>query len=153
MNTITLQELPVSFYRDILHIKILDEFDVDLCLTFLSFWNRSCSNGSILQLLVNKIMYQNLPASCCKCSGSDVLFIRISTRFDLDLCVTFLPLSPYRLEGYCRCLGGRDKLCVSCCNFIGMFSTSKSRTSLTLTFVWPFWTFKVAHGQVTLWTR
>ncbi len=42
------------------------------------------------QLLVNMIMPQNLPASCCNCTGSDILLIRISAKFDLDLCVTFL---------------------------------------------------------------
>ncbi len=35
------------------------------------------------------IMLQNVPASCCNFTGSDVL-IRISAKFDVDLCVTFL---------------------------------------------------------------
>ncbi len=80
-QAITLQELPVSFHNftDILYIKISDKFDVDLCLTF---WTRSCSNGSILQFLVNMIMPQNVPASCCNFTGSDVL-IRISAKFDV----------------------------------------------------------------------
>ncbi len=65
----------------------MDEFDVDLCLTSLT---RSCSNGSILQLLVNMIMPQNVSASYCNFTGSDVLLIRISAKFDVDLCATFL---------------------------------------------------------------
>ncbi len=44
----------------------------------------------MLQLLVNMIMPQNVPASCCNFTGSDVLLIRISAMFDVDLCVTFL---------------------------------------------------------------
>ncbi len=75
----------VFFYRPILDIKISDEFDVDLCLTSLT---RSCSNGSMLQLLVN-IIPQNVSTSCCNFTGSDVLLIRISAKFDVDLCVTF----------------------------------------------------------------
>ncbi len=53
--------------------------------------------------------WQHLAAPCeydnasefayCNFTGSDVLLIRISTKFDLDLCVTFLPLSPLRLKG------------------------------------------------------
>ncbi len=42
----------------------------------------------MLQLLVNMIMPQNFPTSCCNFTGSDVL--RISAEFDVDLCVTFL---------------------------------------------------------------
>ncbi len=70
--------------------KISEEFDVDLCLTFLT---RSCSNmsnGSILQLLVNMIMPQNLPASFCSFIRSYALLIRISAKLDVDLCVSFL---------------------------------------------------------------
>ncbi len=50
----------------------------------------SCSNGSILQFLVNMIMPQNVPTSCCNFTGSDVRLNRISAKFDADLCVTFL---------------------------------------------------------------
>ncbi len=56
----------------------------------LTFWTRSCSNRSILQLLVNMIMPQNLPSSYCNFTGSDLLPIRLSAKFDVDLCVTFL---------------------------------------------------------------
>ncbi len=44
------------------------------------------------------------------------------------------------------------KLPVSCCNFTLMFFTWNSWASSTLTFVWPFWTFKLAHSQAALWT-
>ncbi len=44
----------------------------------------------MLQRLVNMIMPQNLPASCCNFSGSDVLLIIISAKFDVDVCVTFV---------------------------------------------------------------
>ncbi len=40
------------------------------------------------------------------------------------------------------------KLCVSCCNFIGLLSTSTSCISPIFTVQWPFWTFKLAEGQV-----
>ncbi len=43
-------------------------------------------------------------------------------------------------------------IALTCCKFIGIFSTSKSQKSLTLTFVWPLWVFKLAHGKVVLWT-
>ncbi len=42
----------------------------------------------MLLLLVNMIITQNLPASC-NFTGNDVL-IRISAKFDVNLCVTFL---------------------------------------------------------------
>ncbi len=71
--------------------------------------------GSMLQLLVNVIMHQNLPASCCNFTGSDVL-IRISAKFDLDLCVTFKSndlvnaITPQKLHAH-----------VPCCSFTGIF--------------------------------
>ncbi len=68
------------------------------------------------------IMHQNLPASCCNCTGGDVLLIRISTKFDLDLCVTFLNFQAGIIweDGVNAETFGR--LPVSC-NFIRMFST------------------------------
>ncbi len=44
----------------------------------------------MLQLLVNIIMPQNLHASCCNITGRDVILIRISAKFEVDFCVTFL---------------------------------------------------------------
>ncbi len=44
----------------------------------------------MLQLLLNMIMPPNLPASCCNFTGSDVLLIRISAKFYIDLCEIFL---------------------------------------------------------------
>ncbi len=35
-------------------------------------------------------MPQNLPSSCCDFTGNDLLLIRLSAMFDVDLCVTFL---------------------------------------------------------------
>ncbi len=116
VNTITLQELPLLFCN-FTEIFSTSKSWMILMLTFLTFCNRSCSNGSILQLLVNKIMHQYLPASCCNCSGNDVLLIRISNKFDLDLCVTFLNFQAGSIWEdlvnaitFCR-------LPVSCCNF------------------------------------
>ncbi len=43
----------------------------------------------MLQLLVNMIMPQKLTASCYNFTGSDVLLIRISAKFDVHLYVTF----------------------------------------------------------------
>ncbi len=37
--------VPLSIYRDVGHIKISDEFNVDLCLTFINFQTSSRSNG------------------------------------------------------------------------------------------------------------
>ncbi len=89
LKTITLQELPVSFRNFteiILHIKFSDGFGVDLCLNLLTFWTRSCSKHSILQLLVNILMHQNLPASCCNFTGSDVL----ASEFQPNVILTFV---------------------------------------------------------------
>ncbi len=73
-------------------------------------------------ILVNKIMHQNLPASYCNCSGSDVLLIRISTKFDLDLCVTFLNFQAGNIwKDLVNAITFR-RLPVSC-NFTWMFST------------------------------
>ncbi len=38
-----------------------------------------------------------------------------------------------------------------CCNITETFTTPKSQMSLTLTFLWLFWTFKLAQGQTVLW--
>ncbi len=75
------------------------------------------------QLLVNMIKHQNLPASCCNCTGSDVLLIGISTKFDLDLCVTFINFQAGSIwEDLVNTITFR-RLSVSCCNFTWMFST------------------------------
>ncbi len=44
-------------------------------------------------------------------------------------------------------------LLVWCCNLIVVFFTSIYWTSSILTFLWPFWTFRLAQGQVALWTQ
>ncbi len=139
VNMIMPQNLPASCCNftesDILLIRISAKFDVDLWSTFLTFSTRSCSNSGILQLLVNMIMAQNLPASCCNFTGSDVLLIRISAKFDVDLCVTFLN---FQTSSQSSCLVNvitPQVLPIWCCNLKGMFSTSTYQTSSILTFV------------------
>ncbi len=39
---------------------------------------------------MNRITPQNLPASCCNFTGSNVLHIKIFAKFDVDLFVTIL---------------------------------------------------------------
>ncbi len=56
----------------------------------------------MLQLFVNMIMPQNLSASCCNFTGSDVLLIRISAKFDVDICDHFKLSSRWRPEGPCE---------------------------------------------------
>ncbi len=122
VNTITLQELPVSFCN-FPEIFSRSKSRTSLMFTFLTFWNKSCSNGNILKLLVNMIKHQNLSASCCNSTGSDVLLIRISTKFDLDLCVTFINFQASSIwEDLVNAITFR-RLPVSCCNFTWMFST------------------------------
>ncbi len=78
---------------DVLYIKILDEFDIDLCVTFLN------------------------------CTGSDVLLIRISTKSDLDLCVTFINFQADSISEDLVNATTFRRLPVSSCNFTWMFST------------------------------
>ncbi len=75
-----------------------------------------------VRYLVNAINLHRLPASC-NCTGSDVLLIRISTKFDLDLCVTFLNFKAGSIwEDIVNVITFR-RLPISCCNFMWMFST------------------------------
>ncbi len=62
------------------------KFNVDCCLSFLTFWTRSCSNGSMLQLLENMIMPQNLPAWCCNFKQGCMF----SSEFQPSLILTFV---------------------------------------------------------------
>ncbi len=85
--------------------------------------------------------------------------------FSVNIIFMVFTPQPPRLEGYCHCLGGLAgekcpelvnaislyKLTVSGCNFMVVFSKSKSWTTSMLTFVWQFWTFKLAQGQAVLW--
>ncbi len=118
---------------------------------FLTFWTRSCSNGSILQLIVN---FDNASefASCCNFIGSDVLLIRISAKLDVYLCVTFLNVQynpkSNDLVNAIRTL----KLHVACCSFTGVFSTSEFLPSFMLIFMQPFWTFSVVKSQAAMQT-
>ncbi len=119
-------DLCVTFLNIQICIKISEELNVSLCLTFLTCWTRSCSNGNILQLLVNMIMPQNWPQSCYNCAGSDILLIRISAKFDLDYCVTFLNFQAGSIwKDFVNAIT-LYKLPVSSCNLIIVFSTSKS---------------------------
>ncbi len=50
---------------DVLYIKILDKFDVDLCLTFINFQSSTRSNGlKTATHILNTITHQKLPISC-----------------------------------------------------------------------------------------
>ncbi len=60
--------------------------------TFLIFQIKSWSNGNRWQSIVN-IMLLNLSASCCNFTGRIALHIKISSKFDVDVCVTFLSLN------------------------------------------------------------
>ncbi len=114
----------------------------------LAFWTRSCSNGSILQLLVNRIMPQNLPSSCCNFISSDVLLIRISAMFDVDLCVTFLNFQ-YNPRSYDLVNAiTPQKLHIPFCSFTGMYFTNLANCYVDL--YATFWTFRAAQGQAAL---
>ncbi len=117
---------------------------------FVTFWTRSWSNCSMLQLLVNMIMPQNLPASCCNFIGSGVLLIRISAKFDVDLCVIILNFQSNPKSNDLVKAINTQKLYLPCCSFTGIFSTSESRPRFMLNFMQPFWTFSVAQGQAAL---
>ncbi len=91
----------------------------------------------------------NLHASYCNITGSKVLHIKSLAKFAVDLCMTFLHFqsSPkwtdlvnmitlQELHAWCFYLKKKDVL------YIKIWKRSS-----TLTFVWPFWTFKLAHGQ------
>ncbi len=114
--------ITLNLYRDTLRIKISNIFEVELCLNFLTFWTTSCSNGSILQLLQIMIMPQNLLSSCCNFIGSNVLLVRISAKFDVELCVTFLNFQYNPKSNDLVNAITPQKLHVPCCNFTGIFS-------------------------------
>ncbi len=72
------------------------QWNSQMCLifnfTFLTFQIKSWSNGNRWQSIVN-IMLLNLSASCCNFTGRIALHIKISSKFDVDVCVTFLSLN------------------------------------------------------------
>ncbi len=49
----------LKHYSDVLYIKIIDKFDIDICLTFLNFQTSPSSN-----CLADAITPQMLPALC-----------------------------------------------------------------------------------------
>ncbi len=102
----------------------------------------------MLQRLVNMIMPQNLPESCIF-SGSDVL-IRISAKFDVVLCVTFLNFQSNAKSNDLVNAITPQKLNLPCCSFIGIFSALEFQPSFMLIFMQPFGTFSVAKGQAAL---
>ncbi len=76
----------------------------------------------------------NLFASCCNFTRSNVNHIKMSTKFDVDLCVTFLNFqSTPKLNGFVNAITLQN-VYAPCCSFTGMFSTPKSQRRLTLTF-------------------
>ncbi len=134
---------------DVLYIKISDEFNIDLCVTFLNFQTSSRSS-----CLVNTITLQELPVSFCNFTE-----VFSTSKSQIISMLTFVwPFWPFKLGHFqmaASWAGGirnpvtaitLHKLPVSSCNFIVVFSTSKSLKSLMLTFVWPLWTFKLAQG-------
>ncbi len=66
-------------------------------------------------------MPQNVSASCCNCTGSDVLLIRISAIFDVDLCVTFLYFQSNSKSNDLVNTIILQKLHVPCFSFTGFF--------------------------------
>ncbi len=58
-NSLQIACIMLYLYRDVLYIKILDEFHIDLCVTFLNFQTSSMSS-----CLVNAITPQQFHASC-----------------------------------------------------------------------------------------
>ncbi len=49
----------LNFYRKVLHINYLDEFDVDFAVTIVTFETRSMSNWFISSIIIHEL----LPAS------------------------------------------------------------------------------------------
>ncbi len=84
------------------------------------------------------IMPQNSPASCCNFTRSYVLLIRISAKFDVDLCVTFLNFQSKPKSNDLVNTIIPQKLHVPCCSFTGIFSTSEISTTF---YVDPYATF------------
>ncbi len=83
-------------------------------------------------------MPQNVSASCCNFTGSDVLLIRISAKFDLDLCVTFLTFQSNPKSSDLVNAITHQKLDVPCCSFTGIFATPEFQRSFMLIFMQPF---------------
>ncbi len=105
VNMIILEKLHalLKLYRNVLHIKILEEFDIDLYVRFQTSSRSNCLVNVITNCLVNVITPQEFHALCCKLYR-DILHSKISNGFNVDI-------------------------------------------------VWPFWTFKLAHSQIALWTQ
>ncbi len=83
-----------------------------------------------------------MPASCCNCTGSDVLLIRFSTKFDLDLCLTFLNFQAGSIWEDLANVITLHKLPVSSCNLIVVFCTSKSWDKLDVDLCVTFLNFQ-----------
>ncbi len=83
-------------------------------------------------------MHQNLPASCCNFIGSDVLLIRISAKFDFDLCLTFLNFQYNPKSNDLVNAITPLKLHVPFCSFAGIFFTSEFSPIFMLIFMQPF---------------
>ncbi len=81
------------------------------------------------------ILPQNLPSSCCNIIGSDVILIRISDKFDVDLCVTFLNFQYNPKSSDLVNAITLQKLHVPCCSFIGIFFTANFYVDLYATFL------------------
>ncbi len=76
------------------------------------------------------------PGIICSTSQihKDVFHIKISDRFNANLCITFYS----RLNYFVEEIMIQKIISPSFCTSTGMFSTSKSETSSMYTFLWPF---------------
>ncbi len=104
------------------------------------------------------IILEKLPISCHHFR----MIFSISTPWK-NLMLTFVwPFCPFKLgQDQIMQMGGRQQhlvntmcsttLPASYCKLTEMFSTSPSWKSLTLTFVWPFWTFNLDLCQMAIW--
>ncbi len=121
----------LSFYKDIPHTSISDEFQVDLWVTCLNFQTMPRSN----YLLIAKIP-QELHALCY--NFTRMFSVSISERrLTLTLVCCYTP-GQLGASRNITC----QRLPALCCNFTRTTSTSKYKMSVMLTFVWPLWNFK-----------
>ncbi len=76
----------------------------------------------------------------------------MSEGFDIDFYMIFLN---FQISSWSSCFINAitdQELHALCWNFTGIFSTSTVWTTLMLTFVWPFWTSKLASCQMGGWS-
>ncbi len=106
--------------------------------------------GSMLQLHMNLIIPQNLPASCCNFTGSNVFLIRISAKFDVHLCVTFLNFQSNPKSNDLVNEITPQKLHVPCCSLTGNFFHIRISAKFYVDLHATFLIFDVAQGHAAL---